>query len=110
MSNRDQPKVVSRNPEHHHGFQSSDAMAKAQAAAAPPSEDGSEEAVSGEIHDNEAPKVSTPGLDVTRMVTVRSRQNIPSFTYGKKRYQIDANRPTTIPLAVRMHLEEKGLL
>lgn len=110
MSNRDQPKAVTRNPEHHQGFQSSDAMIKAQTASARSSEDESAEVVNGEIHDEDAPKVSAPSLDVTRMVVVRSRENIPSFTYGKKRYQINANTPTTIPLAVRMHLEEKGKL
>ncbi len=111
MSNRDQqPKVVSRNPEHHQGFQSADALAKAQAASVMSSEDDGTEVVDGEVSDEAAPKVTAPTLDVTRMVQVRSRENIPSFTFGKKRYQINANKPTMIPLAVKMHLEEKGKL
>lgn len=45
-----------------------------------------------------------------QMVTIRSRQKIEPFTYGDKRYALRPGQPTLVPIHIKNHLIEKGLL
>ena len=47
--------------------------------------------------------------DQMRPVKVRSRTFL-EFRYGPKRYALQPNKDCIVPLAVKRHLEEKGLL
>ena len=79
--------------------------------AAGPREDPSGEAVLGEVVGDRAPS-TTPVEhdDEMRLVKVRSRVNIEPFKFGKKTYAVQKNKETLLPLCVRSHLEEKGIL
>jgi hypothetical protein len=93
----------------HKGFQSEEAYA---AANRPDEEEEDEDKqFDGEITgtSREVPKLKR-AFDPEKKVAVRSRTDIRPFTFGKKTYQIKANQTTLIPICVRAHLEEKGLL
>lgn len=97
----------------HKGFQSAAAL-KAEEDRDRPSATG-DEPVSGLVNDEEAPPPAEVAEvkrdDPMRLVQVRARQNIAPFIYGKgKMYALKANQNTMIPICVRNHLEEKGLL
>lgn len=90
------------------GYQSPEAL---KAATAKPKE-AEEGEVSGEVGSEPVEKAAPGDVreDPMRIVRVKSRTYIPPFIYGKKRYKLEAGRETTIPLGVKRHLEEKGLL
>jgi len=46
----------------------------------------------------------------TKLTKIRSRQAIQAFRYGTQTYAIPANKDVLVPLCVKRHLEEKGLL
>ena len=108
MSN--QQKTVTRAPQmdpHHGGFQSAEAHKLANRAP----EEPDDTPVQGEVSSDEAQVVAEVQTeDYARQVTVRSREYIAPFRYGNKMYTIPANKPTLVPLYVRRHLEEKGLI
>ncbi len=119
MSKNEGAKVVSSGivddtgvKDGHRGFQSRDAMAAAVKPHQAPHVEG--EALSAEVADhNEVPSFPAAKEEQeqqSRMVKVRSREYIPPFFYGKKQYSLPAGKDVLLPLYVRRHLEEKGLL
>lgn len=95
------------------GFQSSEAREAATAAAKPLVEDAGElgSAECGDVMEAKAEQQAPDTReDPMRMVRVRSRAYVPPFRYGNKRYTLPAGKEVLVPLIVRRHLEEKGLL
>lgn len=94
-------------------YQSEDAAKKAaERAAGTDAVDPNAEAVLGDISASAVaamPEVRERD-DEMRPVKVRSRVTIEPFRYGNRMYTIAKNKETVIPLCVRNHLEEKGLL
>ena len=92
------------------GFQSTEA--RDRALVPPPSEDENTEPESAEVEVrvSVAEVQKTDGNDANKPVRVRSRQYIAPFRFGKKMYTLPANKEVVIPRAVKLHLEEKGLI
>lgn len=80
------------------GFQSPEALVK---ATTPPAEDDTPVAAQAE---------EAAADPMMRGVKVRSRTFIPPFRFGQKTLSLPANKECIIPLAAKLHLEEKGLL
>jgi len=91
------------------GFQSKDAL---EVATAKPPEEEQSEPLAALIDGEPTPKVDAGKeyAESMRNVKVRSRTYIPPFRYGKNTYTLPANKDVLVPLVVRRHLEEKGLL
>jgi hypothetical protein len=91
------------------GYQSEDAAH----AAAPKKEEIDTQVHSAVVADPNETRV-LPAVDqsedASRMVKVRTRQHIPLFRFGPQSYQLEPNKEYLVPLFVKRHLEEKGLL
>lgn len=110
MAHGNQIKVKDGGPQR--GFQSPEAQAAHEASVTQNVEDSGAEPASAEVGDD-TPKGPAPGdtrEDPSRMVKVRSRTYVAPFRYGTKRYSLPAGKEVLVPLAVKRHLEEKGLV
>lgn len=111
--NKDGVKVMVKpvSDPHTRGFQSSEAMAKATASE--DEADSDTEVKSGLVNDADLPpdhvSAKTERDEQTKMVRVRVRQFV-MFKYGPNQYKLDANKETLVPMFIKRHLEEKGLL
>lgn len=89
------------------GFQSQEAAdADAQRRSLETADGARRPLTPGEVGGSLVDKADEPEA----MCTVRSRKYIEPFRFGQRTFTLKANTPTRIPVVVRTHLEEKGLL
>lgn len=90
------------------GFQSDEALQAAKAKVFVEEEEVPKDKLESAVV--AGPPVPRGGTGMDRMVRVRAREFIPPFRFGPQMYSLKKGKECLVPVAVKLHLEEKGLL